>query len=61
VREFADAESAGHALRELVRAGDVVLLKASRSSRIERVGEILRGAVTTSGADTPRAGEGHRS
>ena len=61
VREFADAESAGHALRELVRPGDVVLLKASRSSRIERVGEILRGAETTGVAEQPRAGEGQRS
>ena len=60
VREFADAESAGQALRELVRAGDVVLLKASRASRIERVGEILRGAVTTGGADRTHAGEGQR-
>ena len=42
-REFAGAEAAGGALRGLVRPGDVVLLKASRSSRIERVGEILRG------------------
>lgn len=41
-REFADAETAGRALGEMVRAGDVVLLKASRAARLERVGEILR-------------------
>ena len=41
-REFADAEPAGRALGEMVRAGDVVLLKASRAARLERVGEILR-------------------
>lgn len=41
-REFADAEFAGRALSGLVRAGDVVLLKASRAARLERVGEFLR-------------------
>ena len=42
VREFADSESAAEALQREARAGDVVLLKASRASRIERVGERLR-------------------
>ena len=42
VRECADASAAGEILREFVRAGDSVLLKASRSARLERVGEMLR-------------------
>lgn len=43
VAEYADVESAGRALKIFLQPGDVVLLKASRSARIERVGEILRG------------------
>jgi UDP-N-acetylmuramoyl-tripeptide--D-alanyl-D-alanine ligase len=42
VREFADVESAGAVIREFVRPGDVVLLKASRAARLERIGELLR-------------------
>ncbi len=43
--EFAEVESAGHALRNFLKTGDLVLLKASRATRLERVGEILRGAA----------------
>jgi UDP-N-acetylmuramoyl-tripeptide--D-alanyl-D-alanine ligase len=42
VFEFADVESAGAAIRSFVRPGDLVLLKASRAARLERIGEILR-------------------
>jgi UDP-N-acetylmuramoyl-tripeptide--D-alanyl-D-alanine ligase len=42
VAEFADVPSATSALKELVRAGDLVLLKASRATGLERVGEALR-------------------
>jgi len=42
VLEFADVESAALALRNFVRPGDVVLVKASRSTRLERVAEMLR-------------------
>ncbi|MEO8429187.1 MAG: cyanophycin synthetase [Verrucomicrobiota bacterium] len=41
--EFGDVESAAHAVKEFVRSGDVVLLKASRAARLERIGIILRG------------------
>ncbi len=37
VQEFAEAETAGSAVRDLLREGDVVLVKASRSARLERV------------------------
>ncbi len=42
VIEFADVESAVRAVRNFLKAGDVVLLKASRASRLERVAEILK-------------------
>ena len=42
VLEFADVESAAAAVRSFLKAGDVVLLKASRASRLERVADLLR-------------------
>lgn len=42
VIEFGDAETAAHAVKNFVKAGDVVLLKASRISRLERIAETLR-------------------
>ncbi len=44
VSEFADVPAAVAAVKSLVRAGDVVLLKASRSTGLERVGEALKAA-----------------
>jgi UDP-N-acetylmuramoyl-tripeptide--D-alanyl-D-alanine ligase len=41
VMEFADAETAAPAIREFVRPGDVVLIKASRAMRLERITETL--------------------
>ena len=41
--EFADVLAAAAGIKADVRAGDLVLLKASRATRLERVGEILRG------------------
>ena len=43
VIELADVEVACGALRSFLKPGDVVLLKASRSSRLERVTDFLRG------------------
>jgi UDP-N-acetylmuramoyl-tripeptide--D-alanyl-D-alanine ligase len=43
VLEFGDVEAAAAAVRSFVKPGDVVLLKASRSARLERVSELLRG------------------
>ena len=43
VLEFAEVEAAGGALKSFLKPGDVVLLKASRSTRLERVTEALRG------------------
>jgi UDP-N-acetylmuramoyl-tripeptide--D-alanyl-D-alanine ligase len=40
--QFADVESACAAVAKLLRPGDIVLLKASRAMRIERIGEALR-------------------
>ncbi len=42
VHECADAVAAGEVLREMAKAGDTVLLKASRAARLERAGEMLR-------------------
>ena len=42
VIEFADVEAAVRAVKNFLKPGDVVLLKASRSSRLERIAETLR-------------------
>ena len=42
VIEFADVEAAMKALKQFLKTGDVVLLKASRASRLERIAEILK-------------------
>jgi len=42
ILEFSDVESAGAAVKRFVKAGDLLLLKASRSSRLERIAEMLR-------------------
>ena len=46
ITECGDVPEAVEAVRRLVVAGDLLLLKASRSSRLERIGEALR---TTAG------------
>ncbi len=42
VIEFADVEAAKHAVKKFLKSGDVVLLKASRTSRLERIAETLK-------------------
>jgi UDP-N-acetylmuramoyl-tripeptide--D-alanyl-D-alanine ligase len=42
VIEFENVESAEKAIKNFLKPGDVVLLKASRASRLERIAEILR-------------------
>jgi UDP-N-acetylmuramoyl-tripeptide--D-alanyl-D-alanine ligase len=42
VIEFADVEAAKNAVKNFLKAGDVVLLKASRASRLERIAETLK-------------------
>ena len=44
VEEFADVPAAADAVKNFLKPGDVVLLKASRSSRLERLSEALRDA-----------------
>jgi len=44
VSEFADVPAAAAAVKSLVQPGDVVLLKASRSTGLEKVGAALRAA-----------------
>jgi UDP-N-acetylmuramoyl-tripeptide--D-alanyl-D-alanine ligase len=46
VTELGEAEIGATAVKHFVRSGDVVLIKASRASRLERVGEALRGDRT---------------
>jgi UDP-N-acetylmuramyl pentapeptide synthase len=42
VMEFAEVEAAVKAVRGFLKPGDVVLLKASRASRLERIAETLK-------------------
>ena len=42
VIEFADVEAATVAVKKFLKTGDVVLLKASRSARLERIAETLK-------------------
>jgi UDP-N-acetylmuramoyl-tripeptide--D-alanyl-D-alanine ligase len=42
VFEFRDIDSAASAVKGFVKPGDVVLLKASRAARLERIAEALR-------------------
>ncbi|HEY2329888.1 MAG TPA: UDP-N-acetylmuramoyl-tripeptide--D-alanyl-D-alanine ligase [Verrucomicrobiae bacterium] len=42
VFEFAEVEGAVQAVKNFLKPGDVVLLKASRSSRLERIAEMLK-------------------
>jgi UDP-N-acetylmuramoyl-tripeptide--D-alanyl-D-alanine ligase len=42
VIEFANVESAARAVKNFLKPGDVVLLKASRSARLERITEALK-------------------
>lgn len=42
VHEFPDVAAAASAVRDFVQSGDIVLLKASRASRLERIGDALR-------------------
>jgi UDP-N-acetylmuramoyl-tripeptide--D-alanyl-D-alanine ligase len=43
VFEFGDVESAAEAVKRFFKPGDLVLLKASRATQLERVGDVLRG------------------
>ncbi len=45
VVEIAEVESAAQAVKDFARPGDVVLVKASRSMRLERIAEVLSGTV----------------
>ena len=42
VMEFADVDTAGAAVKSFMKSGDLILLKASRSARLERIGEALK-------------------
>src|SRR5438094_10279610 len=42
VLEFGDVESAAAAVKSFVKSGDLLLLKASRAARLERIAERLR-------------------
>jgi UDP-N-acetylmuramoyl-tripeptide--D-alanyl-D-alanine ligase len=42
VMEFADVDAAATAMKNFVKTGDVVLLKASRATHLERVADALR-------------------
>jgi len=42
VLEFTDVETTAAAVKQFIKSGDVVLLKASRAARLERLSEMLR-------------------
>jgi UDP-N-acetylmuramoyl-tripeptide--D-alanyl-D-alanine ligase len=42
VLEFADVDSAATAVKSFLKRGDLLLLKASRAARLERIAELLR-------------------
>jgi UDP-N-acetylmuramyl pentapeptide synthase len=44
VFEFTDVESAAAVVKSFLRDGDLLLLKASRSTRLERIADKLRGS-----------------
>lgn len=50
VIEFADVDTAAAAVKSFLKNGDLMLLKASRSMRLERVAEVLRGKNSTTSA-----------
>jgi UDP-N-acetylmuramoyl-tripeptide--D-alanyl-D-alanine ligase len=43
VFEFAEVEAAGAAVKSFVRPGDLLLIKASRATRLERITQLFRG------------------
>jgi len=45
VEEYADVPDAAAAIKRLVRPGDLVLLKASRATGLEKVGDALRSGL----------------
>jgi UDP-N-acetylmuramoyl-tripeptide--D-alanyl-D-alanine ligase len=47
VMEFSEVDTAAVAVKSFVKEGDLVLLKASRAARLERVAELLRAAEGT--------------
>ena len=49
VFEFADVETAAAAVGSFVKSGDLVLLKASRAARLERIGDRLRNRPAAKG------------
>jgi UDP-N-acetylmuramyl pentapeptide synthase len=42
VFEFPNVEAAARAVKQFAREGDMVLLKASRASRLEQIADMLR-------------------
>lgn len=56
VMEFESPEAAGPAVKQFVKEGDLLLLKASRATRLERIAELLRAGdpgKKTAGAARP--------
>jgi len=45
VLEFEDVETVVAAVKQFVKPGDVLLMKASRAARLERIAELLRSDV----------------
>jgi UDP-N-acetylmuramoyl-tripeptide--D-alanyl-D-alanine ligase len=52
VIEFADVETAAAALKSFMKSGDLILLKASRSARLERISEALKVKSSVTSGET---------
>lgn len=57
VTEISEVAGAGETVRRELLPGDVVLLKASRSTRLERVGDVLRNETGAGGKMHPLAAQ----
>jgi UDP-N-acetylmuramyl pentapeptide synthase len=55
VIEFMDVETAAGAVKSFIKQGDLLLLKASRAARLERMAEILRAGDAVARGRMPEA------
>jgi UDP-N-acetylmuramoyl-tripeptide--D-alanyl-D-alanine ligase len=57
VLEFADLETAAAAVKQFLKEGDLLLLKGSRASRLERIADLLRASEPAGQRGSPANGK----